>query len=51
MLWFALGLILGGFLGMLVMGIFAARNKSEMMFSDEEAVYKKYVDEYLETAE
>ena len=35
MLWFALGLMLGGFLGMLLMGIFALKKRSEGIYGDD----------------
>jgi hypothetical protein len=46
MLWFALGLMLGGFLGMLLVSIFASKRRPEGLYGDkmgdpEEEAFRK----------
>ncbi len=34
MLWFALGLLIGNFLGMLLLGVFVAKKRPEWLYDD-----------------
>lgn len=39
MLWFALGLLIGNFLGMLLLGVFMSRKRTEWMYDHDKTLY------------
>jgi len=52
MLWFALGLLIGNFLGMLLLGVFVAKKRSEWMYDQDDynnALEKKRMADCLTT--
>jgi hypothetical protein len=53
MVWFALGLMLGGFLGLLLMGLFASNRRfnHDAMNDYGDGASKKHIEDWLKAAE